>query len=345
MSDEAPTLGDHIALADEHLRSTFAWYTVAKKEYKDAIRSKGLWVLALVFTILFVMPPAGAIYFDIIQINPGTPQAEFGMQALISQFYTTAATFLVPIVAMFVGFGAITRERETGSLKILLSLPHSRRDVIVGKVLGRCAVVGVPLAISLLLTALFLVTTSVTFKPELYALFSLYTLGLALVFVAIAVSISGAVSQGLYSIIANFVVYFYFSFGWNSLANAIGNGLSEYLGVTGAPRWHATLLIKLLNPTQAYKTLTRSMLGEGGGAALRARFGMFNQDKAQMKTICGDVLNGSPATQEGLFGKVVVCEGNGLPFYYSDAAVFVFLLLWIGVAAVISYKTFNLADL
>jgi ABC-2 type transport system permease protein len=248
---------------------------------------------------------------------------------------------------MFVGFGAITKERETGSLKLLLSLPHSRQDVVVGKVVGRMVVVGVPLVIAFFLTAVFLVLSSLNFKPDLYALFSLYTLGLALVFVAIAVSISGAVSKGLYSIVGNFIVYVYFTFGWNTLANSVADWLGQYLGMSGAPRWHITLIIKLLNPSQAYKTLTNSMLGQAENTALAARFGMFSQGPEKMRVICSDVLAGTPKEVEGFFGPQITCQAGGgsLPFYYSDAAVFVYLLLWIGVAALISYKTFNLADL
>lgn len=362
MSEGQPSLETHVRSADRFMRDTFEWYVVAKKEFQDAIRSKGLWVLGAVFTALFVAPPAGALYFD-LGLGQGVSD-EFGMKLLISFVYTELATVFIPIIAMFVGFGAITKERETGSLKILLSLPHSRRDVVVGKVIGRCAVVGGPLAVGFLLTALFLVVSELAFKAQLFAQFGLYTMGLALVFVAIAVSISGAVSRGLYSIIGNFVVYLYFTFGWNTVANGIATGLRDYLGVSGALRWHITLLVKLLNPTQAYKTLANSDLGIStyslftGRTAesitpLKARYEMFSQKPEQMRVVCSDVLGGNATNITREAGNTTQVTGvncaeaasGGLPIFYTDAAVFVFLLAWIGVAALLSYKTFNLADL
>ncbi|MFB6282280.1 MAG: ABC transporter permease subunit [Haloferacaceae archaeon] len=332
-----------LAAADRALRDAFEPYTVAKKEFKDAIRSKGLWLLGVLFTTAFIAPVALALYFD---IGLSTRGQDLGMQLLLSQVYLNMVTFLLPIVAIFVGFAAVSKERTSGSLKILLSLPHSRRDVIVGKVLGRCAVLGVPLIASLALTAVFLAASRLTFKPELFGLFSLFTVVFAVVFVAIVVSISGALAKSLYSGIANFVVYFYFTFLWNSGANGIGKVLSNQLGVTGATRWHAVLLLKLANPNQAYKTLVNSMLSEADAPALAARYRMFSQGAEASRTICGRVLNGAPQAQQTPFGTFVSCNPDGsLPFYYSDPAVLAFMLAWIAIAATISYYTFSLADL
>lgn len=380
MSDDggSPTLGDHMALLNEHLaligerlapvdafmKQYFSWYIVAKKEFQDSIRSMGLWVLGVVFTLLFVFPPAGALYLG-LEVTGATQ--DLGLLLLIKEIYTEIATIFVPIIAMFVGYGAITKERETGSLKILLSLPHSRRDVILGKVIGRIAVVGVPLIGAFVLTGLFLVVARLDMMLDVYALFALYTLGLALVFVAIAVSISGALPRTRWSLVGNFVVYVYFTFFWNAIANGAAKWIHDSLGISGSLRWHIVLVLKLLNPTQAYKTITSSMVLDASSrveglegvssanAARQARMDMFTTgglfssgrpwDEAE---ICTQVLNGKATLVQGFFSPTTInCQaaGTSLPFYISDPAVFVYILLWIGVAALVSYKTFALADL
>ena len=329
---------------DRALRDQFDWYPVAKKEFKDAIRSRGFLVLSVLFTVFFMLPPASLV-FGIFNIAPSG--RDVGMQFLISSVYTNMVTLLVPVVALFVGYAAITKERTSGSLKVLLSLPFSRSDVLVGKVVGRCAVAAVTLAGALALTALFFVVSDLTFKPELFGLFVLYTLAFTVVFVAIVVSISGAFSSSFRSAIASFFVYFYFTFGWNSLANSIGDLLADYLGVSGAARWNVVLFVKLINPNQAYKTLTNSMLAEGDNAVRSSRFGMFSQNTTQMQEICTGVLRGNASIQQGLFGNTTVCGAGGqtIPFYFSDPAVFFYMLMWIGIAAAISYYTFNIVDL
>lgn len=345
-------VGAGLSNADDRLIETFGWYTVAKKEFRDAVRSKGLWVLTLVFISIFIVPVALALYLDINFVTRGG-QA-LGMELLISGLYLNIVTVMMPIIAIFVGYASISKERTSGSLKLLLSLPNSRRDVIIGKVLGRCAVVCVPLVIALSLGALFFAISSITLKPTLYAQFSLFTIVFAAVFVSIAVSISGAFASSIASAIANFALYMYLTFGWNFFVNGFGDILSNNLGIQGSGRWHLVLIAKLLNPNQAYKTLVNSILGSGDSPALAARFGMFSQGglfssglpSESLNTICGDVLGGSPAVQRSQFGEQIVCEsGTGVVGYFSDPAVLLFMLVWIGVAAAVSYYTFNLADL
>jgi ABC-2 type transport system permease protein len=341
-------LDSALSAADGRMRDTFGWYTVAKKEFRDASRSKGLWLLTVVFVSVFILPVVLALYFGIDLVSRGG--SDIGMQLLISTYYLNVVTILLPIIAIFVGYAAIAKERTSGSLKLLLSLPNSRQDVVLGKVFGRCAVVAVPLAISLGLGALFFAASRITLKPDIYFQFSLFTLAFTVVFVAIAVSISGAFSTTTRSGVANFLVYFYLTFGWNGLVNGLGSLLTDYLGLGGSVRWHAVLFAKLLNPNQAYKTLTNSMLGQG---PLSARFGMFSQggllssglSNEALSTICGPVLGGSASVQEGQLGSRIICEGTAPAPYFSDVAVFLYMFVWVGVAAVISYKTFNLADL
>ena len=344
MSTETSTLSG----VDQTLKDTFGWYTVSKKEFRDAIRSKGLWLLGLIFTSAFISPVALALYFDIGQQQQRIQQE--GMQALISSVYLDMVTILLPIVAIFLGYAAISKERTSGSLKLLLSLPHSRRDVIIGKVIGRAGVLGVPLVGSLAITAVSLAVSRITFKPELFGLFSLFTVVFALVFVSITVSISGVFKKSSWSGVANFLVYFFFTFLWNALANGLGDTLQNDLGVTGAIRWHIVLLMKLVNPNQAYKTLVNSMLSESSTPELSARLAMFGRG-AERETICTGVLNGSWGTRQVRVGEQVaqvpVCEGGNtpVPFFYSDPAVLVFMLVWVGIAAAVSYYTFNVVDL
>ncbi|ELZ27708.1 multi-copper enzyme maturation ABC transporter permease [Halosimplex carlsbadense 2-9-1] len=332
---------------DGALRDAFDWYPVAKKEFRDAIRSKGLWVLSFLFTALFVIPAARNWWtLRNAQQVPRRLQ-EFGLQVAISRPYLDIVTLLVPIVVVFAAYAAVSDERTSGSLKVLLSLPFSRRDVIVGKVVGRSAVVGVPLLAALGLTGLFFAVSPFTFKAGVFAWFVLYTVAFTVVFTAVVVSISGAMSTNLRSLAGAGIVYFYLSFGWNALANSIGDVLAQFAGIEGALRWQIVLFVKLLSPTQAYKTLTNSMLGEGAGAATTARYGMFQQGQEAMGTICGDVLGGNPQVRQTMFGNQTVCQtgGSGLPFYFSDPAVFASFLVWIGLAAAISYYTFDRVDL
>lgn len=377
-SDGGTGEGSALAVFDEAMREQFTWYVVAKKEFQDAIRSKGLWVLSAVFTVIFVLPVGVVLYIG--GVGPSIDSSGLGMRVIIESIYLNLVTTILPIVAIFVGVAAITKERSSGSMKVLLSLPFSRRDVIVGKVLGRCATVAVPFLVAATVTAGFFMLSRVSFNGEMYLLFMLYSLVLALVMVAIAVSISGAVSTTVRSFLVNLTVYVYVTFLWNSVANGIGKLLWNQVGVSRSIRWNAVILIKLLSPTQSYKAVVRSMLaGFSGsvqpglrrlsrqsgeqltqmGAAQYARYNLFNVrggflspglPAADKRVLCENVVGASyrnvTVTVQNQTQMTSVCTGGSdLPFYLSDPAVVVFMLSWIGVAAALSYYTFDRVDL
>jgi len=247
-----------VGKVDQALHDQFTWYPVAKKDFKDAIRSRGLVVLAALFTIIFIAPIAVRLYFE--GFGPSPPDGGLETRAIIQNIYLNLVTVVLPVVTIFVGAAAITKEKTSGSLKVLLSLPFSRRSVLIGKVVGRGAVVAVPFLIASSVTAVFIWGSKIPLNLEMYALFMFFSLLFAVVMVAIAVSISAAVSTTLRSLIVNAIFYVYVSFGWNSLANEIGQFMYNDLGVSRALRWNTVLFIKLASPTQAYKTLVSSMM-------------------------------------------------------------------------------------
>jgi len=55
-------------------------------------------------------------------------------------------------MALIAAYLAIAGERESGSLKLLLGLPPSRGEVLVGKFLGRSGVVAIGLVLGFLVS-------------------------------------------------------------------------------------------------------------------------------------------------------------------------------------------------
>jgi Cu-processing system permease protein len=50
--------------------------------------------------------------------------------------------YLVPLIALILGYDAVVGERERGSLDLLLSLPLTRLELLLGKYLGLAAALG-----------------------------------------------------------------------------------------------------------------------------------------------------------------------------------------------------------
>ncbi|WP_138858417.1 ABC transporter permease [Inhella inkyongensis] len=102
--------------------------TLAAKELKERLRNR--WVLAVagVFTLFSLL----ITYFG------GAAQGQIGPQSLAYTISSLVSLviYLLPLIALLLGFDTVVGERERGSLELLLAYPVSRAELLLGKFLG-----------------------------------------------------------------------------------------------------------------------------------------------------------------------------------------------------------------
>ena len=102
--------------------------TIAAKEFRDRMRNRWVLAVALVFTVFSLV----IAYFGGAQQGAvGFRSIEFTIASLVS-----LVIYLIPLIALLLGFDAIVGERERGSLDLLLALPITRLELLLGKYLG-----------------------------------------------------------------------------------------------------------------------------------------------------------------------------------------------------------------
>lgn len=308
----------------------FDWYSVARKEFQDTIRSRRFVILSGIFIAVF-SAPAIAVLLGFVSVEGEAPSTDIALQMM-----KELTSVLVPLIGIIVGYGAITREREKGTLKLLLSLPNSRRDVTLGKVVGRAIVVVVPILIGFLIGGVLLAMTPLEFAVGNYVIFSMLSAFLGLVFVGLGVGISAGVSTTFRSMVLSVVLFVNFVVLWNQWVQNVARQLGEHTDIAQNTQLQFLLLGKLLNPVQGFKTLVGSSIRSAGSARV-GLFGLQGQQGA-----CEEILQGT-ATQRGLFG--IDCEVGALPLQYSDPAVVVYMLLWLVVPLGLGYYLFSVRDL
>ena len=227
-----------------------SWTVVAKKDFRDAIRSKTLWALS----VLFVLFAGGFtyIFWFIPQLVGQQNLPAAGPTVGLINGLSGSAGFLVPLTGLLLGYKAIVGERDSGSLKLLLGLPHSRRDVVLGKLIGRTAVVAVAILIGFAAGAVVAFLLYDSFALGAFVIFTLLTVLLGLVFVAIAIGFSAAMRSTSWALLGVIGLFVLFVFVWGFiplLLRFVFNGFAMP-NLLARPDWAAFL--SLLNPTVAY---------------------------------------------------------------------------------------------
>lgn len=234
-----------------------SWQVVARKDFEDAVRSR--WLIAL--TAFFVLL-VGAVVFV---VRPAPGETVSSNQVLNSLFIKDAlVTTLVPLIALVTAYNAVVGERSSGSLKLLLSLPHSRADVVFGKVLGRSAAFATPVVVGFLLPGVVLAVGPLQFDPVAFLGFTLLVVLLGAAFVSIAVGFSSATASHRLAVAGAIGIYFLFVPLWG----AVQFPLQLYFGMGGGPGWlpltgtEVLRFLRLLNPTGSFKILSGAFLGD-----------------------------------------------------------------------------------
>lgn len=230
-----------------------SWTVVADRNARDPYRSRSLWVHLAVFVLVFGL----AAYF----IAPGGQPLAAALVSIVA--------FFVPLVALAVGYQSVAQSRQNGGLRVVLSYPHTRREVVLGTAVGRGVVMAGLVTVGLLTAAV--VATVRAGVPDLGALATVWALGalLAVSIVGLAVGISAAVRTTNRAAVLSFGSYLLFLGLWGQIPGIllyVLNGFSPPRGPT--PEWVA--VFGQLNPTNAFQTAVRGMLS--GGSVPTAEF-------------------------------------------------------------------------
>lgn len=288
------------------------WLAIAKKDFRDAVQSRALWALVTVFVLLSLVST-----YAYVRV-PETFGEPAGATLAGLLFFTVGLTGLfVPLAAIVVCYKSIAGEREIGSIKLLLSLPTDRLNVLAGKVVGRAAVLTFGLGVGLLVGLGFGSALLGTLDPGVTLVFVLVTLGFAAVYAGIVVGLSattGSTSRATTFALGFFVV---FELLWDVVPMAIvfvGNGFSL---PSTMPDW--AFLIGQVSPSSAYLSTIVALLpglAEAAGAA-------------------------TARTDVGV--EATAAEPD--PFYLNPEVGIIVLALWLVVPFLVGYYRFHGADL
>lgn len=229
---------------------------VTKKEFLDSVRSHSL----LGLTLLFVLFAAGLATIQFIPPIFRDSTVETSTLALLNSM-RQPTVLLVPWIGLAIGYNAILGERESGSLRLLLGLPNSRADAVLGKFLGRTAVVTVAVSIGFAVAGTIALVTYESFDAATFGLFTLLTIFYGTVYVAIGIGFSAVVESREWALAGACGLYALFLLGWDVMLlllqlATVGSEVPE----AGLPDWFP--FVGLLNPSTAFMHAARAVIPE-----------------------------------------------------------------------------------
>jgi len=226
---------------------------VATREYRLALRSRWAVGLALLFGLFSV----GLVLFGGSKLGPTR-------YAAVLASLVELGVYLVPLVALVVGYDTVVGAAETGSLDMLFALPVSRPQVLLGKYGGRLLVLGGALAIGLGAGGLLAAGSVGIAGSGTYAAFVLVAVLTAAAFLSLSVLVSTVAREKTHALGGALVVWLWFVL-LHDLA-AIG-----LVAAVELPEWVLAATV-LANPADVFRLTVLSQLGTtpGGFAAVLA---------------------------------------------------------------------------
>lgn len=285
------------------------WIEVARADLADARRSWLLWAFGGAFALVMLLIPLHVVL--VFQEDFSELPFWFGVANLGSWI-----SWLIPLAALLVGCTAVVGEREAGSLRVLLGLPITRRDVVVGKLLARSVVVTGVLLFGLVPAAVELWYLYGTFDPGRYAIFVATQLGYGLLFVWIGVGISAFVRLRAQAAGAAVGAYVLFIYVWEAIADGVFYLVEGQFPENVPPPWNPPawlIFLKNASPVAGFQRL----VGEWSVI---------------------DLYGG------GLGYPISWIEGTG-PFYVQPEFFLFVVLLWVFVPLMLGAWRFSQSDL
>lgn len=183
-------------------------YAIAKKEFADNVRNK--WVLALIL-IFLVLTFAASIMAG---------QGSVGEMDITVGTLLGISGFLIPIIAIMLGYATISGEAESGSLLVVLACPVRRIEVLLGKYLGLGAVICVSVLAGFGVSGVIIAMTTGHAEWIGYVTFILFSMLLGLLYLSLSMCFSALLKRRVTSLAAGIVVFF-----WGAIAGMITLGI------------------------------------------------------------------------------------------------------------------------
>jgi Cu-processing system permease protein len=227
---------------------------MADREYRVVARSRWPAGVAVLFAVV-----SGAVA---LASGAGVGATRGGAVVVsLAEF----AVYLVPLVALTFGYGAVVGAAERGTLEMLFALPVPRRCLLVGTYLGRALALGAALVVGLGVGGLLVVDAAGAAAVGPYARLVVAAVATGLAFLSVSLLASTIAREKVHALGGVLLAWVWFVFAHDLVALAAV--------VTLRPPDSAVAALVLANPADLFRVLVLAGVettGRGVSAVLAA---------------------------------------------------------------------------
>lgn len=224
---------------------------LVRRNVLDPVRSRSIWILLGTF----------AVFFGMVGYLVDT---EFTPLAVVVR---EIIPFLAPLAALGMTYDSIAGPRQSGSLRVLLSYPYTRRELVLGTLAGRVIVVGLAVVVGVLVGILTTVVFGGGIDVGQIVVVLLLSLLLSTAIVGLTMGISASVRTSSRAAVLAFGAYLLFSTFWGFLPQLGRYVLNGFSFPTGSPPAWVEVWGQL-NPITAFRTGTQAVLDSPASEAI-----------------------------------------------------------------------------
>jgi Cu-processing system permease protein len=241
---------------------------VAEKEFFDNVRSKWIVIITVLFVVLTLL-------FSIVASLQAGQGARFGGFRATGLGMVSMVGILIPMLALMLSYATIAGERENGSLQLLLTMPVTRLEIVLGKFAGLGAVLTFALLLGLGTSAAVIVAMAGADGLDAFFVFLAGAILMALAFLAVGIFFSTLVARRSTALGLAVFLWFFFNLIYDTVLVGVffatGGSLAGASGPGGAltfhfPDWYYAA--QMFNPGDAFGLLAERALGGSSAVGL-----------------------------------------------------------------------------
>nr|WP_264475134.1 ABC transporter permease [Salinirubrum litoreum] len=206
---------------------------------------------------VFFFTGAAAIFVSLGQLPGVVPVSPGFTGALVHPL-----GLLFPVVGILLGYRTIIGERVSGTIRLLLSLPHARVDLVVGKLTSRIVLVSTTATLGAMCGYLASALFEGSISGLEYALVIALALVLQATFVAISVGLSAGIESETMVVATALGSVLLFAVLWQGVVQTLVSLVSA-MGASAIAE-PFTVILNAVNPVLAFSRLASLVLGTGG---------------------------------------------------------------------------------